>query len=57
MGSAVPDCVTMHTTFDVFVYGMVGFFVLGMAGCVIVIPVTAYRLFHVLFERDQEGER
>lgn len=57
MHSSAQDCVPMHTGFDLFVYAMVGLFVLGMAGCLFVIPVTAYRLFHVLFEKDQEGER
>ncbi len=36
---------------------MTWLFVAGMAGCVIVIPVVAYRLFSVLFERDLPGER
>jgi hypothetical protein len=28
-------------------------FAIGMAGCLLVIPITAYRLFSVLFEKDQ----
>lgn len=32
-------------------------FVFGVAGCLIVIPLVAYRLFSVLFEQDQPGER
>jgi uncharacterized membrane protein len=32
-------------------------FVVGMVGCVLVIPITAFRLFHVLFEKDEpEGD-
>lgn len=27
-------------------------FLIGLAGCLIVIPITAYRLFSILFERD-----
>jgi hypothetical protein len=57
MNIGVPDCVPMHTAFDLVVHMMVGLFVAGMAGCLIVIPVSAYRLFHVLLEKDQEGEQ
>lgn len=32
-------------------------FVIGIGGCVIVIPVAAYRMFSVLFETDQPGEK
>jgi hypothetical protein len=31
-------------------------FVIGMAGCVVVIPITAYRLFSVLFSPDLPDE-
>lgn len=31
-------------------------FVIGMVGCLFVIPVTAYRLFKVLFEKDLPEE-
>jgi hypothetical protein len=27
-------------------------FGIGLAGCLLVIPITAYRLFSVLFEKD-----
>jgi hypothetical protein len=30
--------------------------VIGMAGCVIVIPIAAYKLFAVLFERDHPDQ-
>jgi hypothetical protein len=32
-------------------------FVVGMAGCVFVIPVAAIRMFSVLFEKDTEEEK
>jgi hypothetical protein len=31
-------------------------FVIGMAGCLLVIPVAAYQLFSVLFEKDRPEE-
>ena len=31
-------------------------FVIGIAGCVFVIPVVAYKLFSALFEDDSEEE-
>ena len=31
-------------------------FLIGMVGCIFVIPVTAYRLFKVLFEKDLPEE-
>jgi hypothetical protein len=31
-------------------------FVIGMAGCILVIPIVAYKLFSVLFEEDQPDE-
>lgn len=32
-------------------------FVLGLAGCLFVIPFTAYQLFSVLFQKDAPDER
>jgi hypothetical protein len=32
-------------------------FAIGMAGCLIVIPLVAYKLFRVLFEDDSEEEQ
>ena len=32
-------------------------FLIGMLGCIIVIPITAYRLFKVLFEEDSPDEQ
>lgn len=34
-----------------------GVFVIGMIGCLLVIPITALRLFAVLFEKDQPDEK
>jgi hypothetical protein len=31
-------------------------FGIGLAGCLLVIPITAYRLFSVLFEKDLPHE-
>jgi hypothetical protein len=31
-------------------------FVIGIAGCLLVIPVAAYQLFSVLFEKDRPEE-
>jgi len=31
-------------------------FVIGIAGCLLVIPITAYRLFSALFEKNYPGE-
>jgi len=31
-------------------------FLIGMVGCLFVIPITAYRLFKVLFEKDSPEE-
>jgi len=44
-----------------FLVKMVGYlltwgFVIGMAGCLLVIPVAAYQLFSVLFEQDRPEE-
>jgi len=31
-------------------------FVIGVAGCLFVLPITAYRLFSALFEKDHPSE-
>ena len=36
-----------------FLQGLSGMFVLGIVGCLIVIPVTAFRLFGILFQKDR----
>ncbi|HEY1463613.1 MAG TPA: hypothetical protein VGF44_09370 [Terriglobales bacterium] len=38
-------------------YLLTGMFYVGLAGCILVIPITAKRLFSVLFEKDAPGER
>lgn len=55
-------CVSYHEGSMNFVAKMLGnvltvMFVIGFAGCVLVIPITAKRLFSVLFEKDVPGER
>jgi hypothetical protein len=35
---------------------LAGMFLIGMLGCLVVIPITAYRLFRVLFEDDGPDE-
>lgn len=35
---------------------LAGMFLIGMLGCLAVIPITAYRLFRVLFEKDGVDE-
>jgi uncharacterized membrane protein len=35
---------------------LAGMFLIGMLGCLVVIPITAYRLFKVLFEDDSVDE-
>ncbi len=38
-------------------YVLTGMFYVGLAGCIFVIPITAKKLFSVLFEKDAPGER
>jgi hypothetical protein len=38
-------------------YVLTGMFYVGLTGCILVIPITAKRLFSVLFEKDAPGER
>ena len=47
----------MQSILASFFHILVIAFVVGMVGCVLVIPITAFRLFHVLFEKDEpEGD-
>jgi len=32
-------------------------FLVGTVGCILVIPITAYRLFSTLFEQDREEDQ
>ncbi len=44
----------MSDTFvEILAHGLTWAFVLGMAGCVVVIPMVAYQLFRVVFEKDR----
>ncbi len=47
----------METFFKILAPLLVAMFVVGAAGCVIVIPVVAYRLFSVLLEPDAPEEQ
>jgi hypothetical protein len=49
--------VSMETLFKILVPILVTMFVIGAAGCVIVIPVVAYRLFSVLVEPHAPDEQ
>ena len=46
----------METVFSLLSPLLTLLFVVGMAGCVIVIPLVALKLFRVLFEDDSEDE-
>ena len=41
---------------DLLVYGLSAIFLVGLIGCLFVIPITAFRLFAILFEHDPEAE-
>ena len=49
--------VSMEIVFKILAPILVTMFVIGAAGCVIVIPVVAYRLFSVLVEPDAPDEQ
>ena len=46
----------METVFSLLSPLLTLLFVVGLAGCVIVIPLVAFKLFRVLFEEDLEDE-
>jgi hypothetical protein len=46
----------METVFSLLAPLLTLLFVIGMAGCVLVIPLVAIKLFRVLFEDDLEEE-
>lgn len=46
----------MDTAFVVLFRILETMFVVGLAGCVFVIPIAAYRMFSVLFEKNHEDE-
>jgi hypothetical protein len=37
-------------------HGLSWLFLIGMAGCMVVIPVAAFQLFSILFQRDRPEE-
>jgi hypothetical protein len=47
----------METFFKILAPLLVTMFVIGAAGCVIVIPVVAYKLFSVLVEPNTPDEQ
>ena len=52
-----PQCVRGRGLFKIIAHVLSWMFVIGMAICaVLVIPITAYRLFSVLFEKDRADE-
>jgi len=42
---------------DWLVYGLSAMFLIGMLGCLVVIPITAFRLFAILFQHDPEEDQ
>ena len=46
----------IESVFNVIARVLTWAFLIGGAGCVIVIPIVAYRLFAVLFEKDLPTE-
>jgi hypothetical protein len=47
----------MDVVFKIFAYTLGSMFVIGVTGCLIAIPIAAYRLFSVLFEPDREDDQ
>ena len=46
----------METVFSLLAPLLTLLFIVGMAGCILVIPMVAFKLFRVLFENDSEEE-
>jgi hypothetical protein len=46
----------VETVFSLLAPVLTLLFVIGMAGCILVIPLVAFKLFRVLFESDSEEE-
>jgi len=46
----------METVFSLLSPLLTLLFVIGMAGCILVIPLVAFKPFRVLFEDDSEDE-
>ena len=49
-------CTVFDLFIEIFARVMSWMFVIGVSGCLFVIPITAYRLFSVLFEKDRPDE-
>jgi hypothetical protein len=47
----------LDSAFTYFVRSLSWLFAIGLAGCLIVIPVAAVRMFSVLFEQDSPAEK
>jgi hypothetical protein len=48
----VPGAYMANSFFAGLLRVLAWMFAIGVAGCLLVIPITAYRLFAVLFEKD-----
>lgn len=46
----------MDTLFLILFRVLEAMFVIGVVGCLAVVPVTAYKLFSVLFEKNEEPD-
>ncbi len=46
----------MDTVFVIVFRIFEAMFVVGLAGCIVVIPIAAYRMLSVLFEKDREDK-
>jgi hypothetical protein len=46
----------MNASINVLIHLLMAAFVLGSAGCVVLIPVVAFRFISVLFEKDFTNE-
>ena len=41
---------------NMLIYGLSGMFLVGLIGCLFVIPITAIQLFSILLEHDPAAE-
>jgi len=46
----------MNASINVLIHLLMAAFVLGSAGCIVLIPVVAFRFMSVLFEKDPTNE-
>ena len=47
----------MDALFNALFRSLSAMFLVGTVGCVLVIPITAYRLFSTLFEKDRDEDQ